>query len=57
MTVDDVVAKVKSLQFSAGSYVVFGSGPLAALKIREVNDIDLLVSKELHAELRKAGWE
>ena len=57
MTREDILAKVKSLNLPENSFIVFGSGPLAALGIREVNDIDLLVSKELREQLKKAGWE
>lgn len=57
MTKDEVISKVKALQLPKDSYVVFGSCPLAVAGIREVKDIDLLVSKEVLAELKKAGWE
>jgi hypothetical protein len=53
----DIISKVKSLHFPNGSYIVFGSGPLAVLGIRGVNDIDLLVSQELYKELAKKGWK
>ncbi len=56
MTKQEIVAKVKELDLPDGSYVVFGSCPLAAAGIREAKDIDLLVSKGLFAELKKAGW-
>lgn len=57
LTKEDIVTKVKALNFPKDSYIVFGSGPLAAAGIREVNDIDLLVSKESYEELRKKGWQ
>ena len=57
MTKQEIIAKVTALNFPKGSYVVFGSGPLALHGVREANDIDLLVSKELFAELKKAGWQ
>lgn len=57
MTKNDVIAKVKSLNFPKGSYVVYGSAPFAVLGIREVNDIDLLVSPELYEKLEKSGWK
>lgn len=57
MTKDDVINKVKSLKLPKNSYIVFGSGPLAALGIREVNDIDLFVSEEAYKELKKKGWQ
>ncbi len=57
MTKEDVITKVKSLNFPKGSYVVFGSAPLAVLDIREVRDIDLLVSQDLYEGLENDGWK
>lgn len=56
MNKEEIIAKVKSLNLPENSYVVFGSGPLAIDDIREANDIDLLVSKEVFEELKNAGW-
>lgn len=56
MTIKEVITKVKSLELPPDSYVVYGSGPLAAVGIREVNDIDLLVSSDLLNELKLLGW-
>lgn len=52
----EVVEKVKALGLPIGSYVVFGSGPLAAAGIRETQDIDLLVNSRLYAHLQEHGW-
>jgi hypothetical protein len=57
MTKADVISKMKSLNLPKGSYVVFGSGPLAAVGIREVNDIDLYVSTEVLQQLKENGWK
>ncbi len=57
MTREEIVRKVKELNFSKGSYIVFGSCPLAAVGIREANDIDLLVSEELFEKLKETGWK
>jgi len=57
MTKDDIIKKVKSLKFPKNSYIVYGSGPFAALGIREVNDVDMLVSEELYEDLIKKGWK
>ncbi len=54
---EQIIAKVKELNLPKGSYVVFGSCPLAVAGIREANDIDLLVSEEVFAQLRGAGWQ
>jgi len=57
MTRDLIVSKVKQLNLPGGSYVVFGSGPLTAVGLREANDIDLYVSKEVFEDLKAKGWE
>ena len=57
MTKQDIISKMKSLNLPTGSYVVFGSGPMAALGIREVNDIDLYVSTEILKQLKQKGWK
>jgi hypothetical protein len=57
MTKDEIVAKVKELDLPKGSYVVFGSCPMAAAGIREASDIDMLVSEELFKKLEEAGWQ
>lgn len=56
MTGKDIISKVKALHLPKGSYVVFGSCPLAVMELREANDIDLLVSQEIYERLRNAGW-
>lgn len=57
MTKDDIVSKVKSLNLPKGSYVVYGAAPLAAVGLRETNDIDLLVSGEIFKQLKERGWK
>lgn len=57
MTKEEIITKVKGLNFPEDSYVVFGSCPLAAFGIREANDIDLLVSEEIFTELKENGWQ
>jgi hypothetical protein len=57
MNKEEIVSKVKALGLPEGSYIVFGSCPLAALGLREANDIDMVVSPECHAMLRARGWQ
>jgi hypothetical protein len=57
MSLDEVITTVKKLKLPEGSYIVYGSGPLALHKIRDVNDVDMLVTKELKTELKASGWE
>ncbi len=54
---EEIIAHVKRLNLPKGSYVVFGSCPLAVAGIREAQDIDLLVSKKVTAQLKEAGWK
>lgn len=57
MNKEEIIAKIKALNLPKNSYVVFGSCPLALVGLREANDIDLLVSKEIFEKLRKEGWK
>ena len=57
MTKDEIIAKVKALNLPKKSYVVFGSCSMAALGIREAQDIDMLVSKTVFDMLKRAGWQ
>jgi len=57
MTKEEIITKVKTLNLPKGSYIVFGSCPMAVLGIREANDIDLLVSQEIYEKLKKDGWK
>ncbi len=56
MTLHEIITKVKTLHFPEGSYIVFGSCPMAAAGLREAGDIDMLVTKELFNELKQSGW-
>jgi hypothetical protein len=53
----EIIAKVKSLHLPENSYIVYGSGPLAAAEIREANDIDLFVRPDVYLKLKKMGWK
>lgn len=52
----NVIEEVRKLGLPMGEYVVLGSGILGALDIREVGDIDLLVSPSVFDKLRAEGW-
>jgi hypothetical protein len=54
---EELIAKIRALQLPDGQYMVCGSAILEILGIRKAEDIDLLVSPELFAELeQKRGW-
>lgn len=57
MTGREIVEKVKLLNLEPGTYLVFGSGPLAAAGIREAGDIDLYVTPEVLQRFIDEGWE
>ncbi|HEY4493714.1 MAG TPA: hypothetical protein VJB98_03790 [Candidatus Paceibacterota bacterium] len=57
MTGKEVIAKVKALNLPGGSYVVFGGGPLAAVGLREVNDIDMYVTPDVWKRMKLEGWK
>jgi len=50
----DIFERVKNLGFPIGEYIVFGSGILEALGIRESRDIDVMVLPELFKKLRES---
>jgi len=57
MTLAEIVAKVKTLDLPENSYIVFGSCPLAAVGLREANDVDMLVDEVVFKDLRRRGWQ
>ena len=47
---------VRSLGLEDGTYIVVGGGVLTALGIRDLHDIDLLVTPDVFLQLQIAGW-
>lgn len=56
MTGKEIIERVKVLNLPKGSYIIFGSAPMALAGIREASDIDMLVSDELFAKFKAQGW-
>jgi len=54
MNIFDEVIKLK---LPIGKYVVVGSGILIALNLKEGNDVDIVVTKDIFEEHMKNGWE
>jgi hypothetical protein len=52
----NIFEEVEKLNLPKGEFMVLGSGILAALGIREVGDIDLLVKPALFDKLKEEGW-
>jgi len=57
MTGQDIIRKTKELNLPKGSYIVFGSCPMAVARIRESSDIDMLVTDEVFESLATSGWK
>lgn len=53
----NIFETVRALDFPKGSYVVFGSGPMAAHGLRESSDVDILATNRLYEYLKAAGWK
>lgn len=51
----DIFKKLQELALPLGEYVVIGSGPLAALGLREAGDLDIVVTPRLFKELSDSG--
>lgn len=52
----NIIQEVKKLKLDPGSYIVVGSGLLAALSIRQTSDVDLVVSKDVYNKYKSLGW-
>ena len=49
---------MKNIGLPAGSYAIFGSGPMAVRGLRDCHDIDLIVTEEVFNEYKnESGWE
>lgn len=57
MKIDEIITAVKELNLAKGSFVVFGSCPMAAAGIREAGDIDLLATPKVREKFAQLGWE
>ena len=53
----DIFAEVRKLGFSDSEYVVVGSGIMQAMGIKNVDDIDIVVTPELFERCTAQGWE
>lgn len=55
MTSGELFEGINSLQLNPEEYIVIGSAVLCALEIREVNDLDLVVSEELFKQFESGN--
>ena len=48
----ELLEKFKELNLPGGEYAIYGSGPLGVRDIRDVNDLDIIVTDSLYQELK-----
>lgn len=54
----NILQKIKELNLPSDQYVIIGSGTMDVLGIREAQDIDISVTKELFNKIKESGeWE
>jgi len=53
----NIFEEVRNLDFPDGQYVVVGSGPMAAHGLKEIQDVDIVVTSELFEKCKQEGWE
>lgn len=53
MKKQQILNELKKLNLPIDKYAVFGSGPMAIRGIRESNDIDIIVTKDLFDKLKQ----
>jgi 8-oxo-dGTP pyrophosphatase MutT (NUDIX family) len=55
---NELFKRVKSLNLPIGEYAIFGSGPLGIRNLREIHDMDIIVSEKVYSQYKgKEGWE
>lgn len=53
----NIFQEINKLNFKLGHYVVAGSGPMAAHGIKDITDIDIVVTPELFEKCKQEDWE
>jgi hypothetical protein len=49
----NLIDEIKKLNFQSKDFIIVGSGPMVIRGLKELNDIDIVVSKELFNECKK----
>ena len=52
-----ITQQIKSLKLPTGSYIIVGGSILTALGIRELHDVDILVTPAVFAQFEQTGWQ
>ena len=51
-----LLSEIRGLNLPAGAYVVVGGAAMAIRGLRDTEDVDLVVTPPLFAELERSGW-
>lgn len=55
---EELFKRTKALNLPIGEYAIFGSGPVGIRNLREIHDIDIIVSNNIYNQYKgKEGWE
>jgi hypothetical protein len=55
---ENLFNNLKELNLPIGEYAIFGSGPMGIRDLREMHDIDIIITEKIYNEyVRKNGWE
>jgi len=57
MKIEEIIERVKTLNLEPNTYIILGSCPMAIYNLREVSDIDIMVTKKIYDKLKNVGWE
>ena len=49
----NLIDEIKKLNFQSDDFIIVGSGPMVIRGLKELNDIDIIVSRELFDECKK----
>lgn len=53
----ELFEKLKELNLPKGKFAIFGSGPMGIRELREIGNLDLIVTDDYFKELQDKGWE
>ena len=57
MNFKELLSKVRELDLAQGTFAIFGSGPMAVRDLKEPNDLDIIVTKEVYEKFKSVdGW-
>ena len=51
---EELLQQVRDLHLPLGSYVLFGSAPMGARGMREMKDVDMVVTPEVFEDFKKS---